>query len=241
MFCTKTSILLLVGILALACPMASAAPIQLSFGGYSWDTNPNPPAGWNHLVNPTGTYTNLTDSDGNPVDVELAFDTTWYMYNTGGGTTTVTTPASNLFPCTDTEWGVTRYGFYGFPGIYPESDHGILYFSGLDTDTQYRFYIFASTTSVGTANSETEYQFAAATSETLTWNPTNNTSQYLTSSDLSPDESGEIDITVTYGENNTASNRYFIMSMIIEEVPEPTTMTLLSMGGLVALLRRRRR
>jgi hypothetical protein len=207
---------------------ASAATIQIQYGN---DNESISTANWSVVGSAGGTISNLVDASGAATGISLAAPN--FQGVNGNGTMTPTPPASTYFPNQ-----VTRDSVYG-SDTYPTYT---LTFSGLDANTTYTFTIFASRTSAGGSNRETEYFFAGGTSNTVYLDAAENLSDIAITGQLQPDGSQEITLTMSKGPNNDQSSGYFYLGgMVIETapIPEPATLGLLGLGAL-ALIRRLR-
>lgn len=114
--------------------------------------------------------------------------------------------------------------------------------SGLDDSQVYKFYFFASRTSVSD-NRETLYVVdGAGDAKSVTLDAANNTSRVATVADIAP-EGGTITIDVSAGPNNNNSTGFFYLGVLEIEsapVPEVSTVSILAAAG-AGLLRRQKR
>lgn len=221
--------------LSLLAGTACAQTVGIDFGDLSNLTGGN----YNnvdHLQNP---LFNLVDFDGNGTGIGLSVhDTFWPGSNQGGtgapGGDAAGVPASatadNLFGSTST--------FGGF--LEPT---GGVTFSGLDTsgNTMYEFMFFASRMGVSD-NREALYTLDGANTGSTTLDAANNTDNVAFATGILPDASGEIVLTATAGPNNTNSFGFYYLGYVeitAVPVPTPASASLIGLGGLVALRRRR--
>lgn len=115
-----------------------------------------------------------------------------------------------------------------------------LVLSNLNPSEQYTFDLFASRMSVSD-NREALYTITGANSGTASLDAGNNTADYVTIAGIIPDANNQILIDISKGTFNTNSPQGFFYLGILEinAVPEPAALSLLGLGGL-GLLRRRR-
>ena len=104
----------------------------------------------------------------------------------------------------------------------------------------YSFTLHASRDGVAD-NRETLYSIAGANSGSATLNAANNVNNTVTISEITPNLSGEITVTVTAGPNNTNANHFaYLGVMEMTAVPEPSTVFLMATGTALILFFRRR-
>lgn len=116
-------------------------------------------------------------------------------------------------------------------------------FSGLDLGQVYTFTIFASRIGAGGDNRTGLYTLIGASTVSGTLNASENTSQVLVLSGLTPDASGRIVLSLARDLANTnASGFTYLNALRIDSspVPEPATCVLLGAAGLAAGIWRRR-
>ncbi|MCC6240230.1 MAG: PEP-CTERM sorting domain-containing protein [Phycisphaerales bacterium] len=135
----------------------------------------------------------------------------------------------------------TRDSLFGstaqFGGLTVESVR--LTLKGLDSSQAYDLYFFASRMGVSD-NRETEYEVAGATTTSAYLNAANNSGNITSLTNFFSDANGEITIKIDPGPNNTnGSGFYYLGVMELVAVPEPVSLSLLSLGGLALLSRRR--
>jgi hypothetical protein len=174
---------------------------------------------------------------------------------TGGGAS-LSGPAALIFDplATQDNWyGGSKAG--GSNTTYPNGTgvpmdflDATLTISGLNLGTAYTFDFFGDRQVVGTGDNRiTDY---AATGRDILGNPltitqslnvSNNTTLYATDAGVFPDAGGNITIDVTPDalDNNSSSFYYLGAMRMTSPVPEPGTLSLLGIGALTLLRRRR--
>ncbi len=173
--------------------------LYLAFG-----TASGTPNGWNRLTSPEqgATLVNMKDTDGTESSVGLTLLEGFYGYNAEGAATTTTDfnmPSAvsqpNLF-------GNTK--IFGSK-IVAQSKFRL---SGLNKDKSYNICYFGSRMNV-VDNRETEYAATGSNEVKVYLNVSGNTSNTACASNIKPNSSGEITITVTAGPNNNNANGFF--------------------------------
>ena len=117
---------------------------------------------------------------------------------------------------------------------------GTLTLTGLDSSgaTTYDFVFFGSRMSVSD-NRETQFAISGANSDIGYLDPSNNTDNVAIVTGMIPDAAGVITIDVSPGPNNVNSSGFFYLgAMQITTVPEPASLVLLSLGGVLVAMRR---
>ncbi len=146
----------------------------------------------------------LLDSEGIPSGI------TFTMTDTMTGTNTAGT-SSGPYPA-----GATQDNFFGNTGDWNgfiDNGQGVFVFSNLNADKVYDFTIFASRTD-STENRETHYAVAGGTSGSADLNPANNVSSTVSITDITPDASGEITLTLSDGTNNNHTNKFYYLTVL---------------------------
>lgn len=218
------------------------ATVLFDFGSVDYQTTET---GWNNVTYATGSpaagLTTIVDSTGATLNgISLVFTDQFYTKTQPSllGTDSPTGDAAAL-PATATE-----DFFLGHTGTFNDeasNPTGAFKLTGLDANQTYSFTFFASRVGVFD-NRETSYTVTGDNSATGLLQATGNSSDVLTLSGITPDINNEILIDVAAGSNNNSSRTYYyINSLEVEIVPEPTSMALLGLGGLLLTTRRPRR
>jgi len=216
---------------------AQAITIYIDFGA---DATITTASGWNNVTSTLGAAPNTTplpnmvSSTGSTTGISLSIVNRFNGANTMG-----TSGGLGSYPGTatnDSLYGNTE-SFGSGANMFPSFRLG-----GLVVGQTYDFKFFASRTGVTGSppdNRETQYTLAGATSGSVTLNATNNTTNTVTYS-LTPNASGEILISIGPGANNNNSNHFTYLNVLeINTVPEPGSVALLGLGGLLLMRRRR--
>jgi hypothetical protein len=194
-------------------------------------------ANWNNASGSGGSASNLNDNSGggNVVDVEWSSHNTWHTYGNPGYGDVPTAPDGKLM-----------YGY--LDATYNNVQHPTVTLSDIPY-AQYDVYVYLGTDNGATRGKvtigTTEYyfttmgfeSFSAYALTTDTDGSVNPSANYAKFSNLTG-SSVTVTTSTTYDEwqGNPAGG---ILGVQIVEVPEPVTMTLLGLGGL-ALIRRKR-
>lgn len=231
-------------LVALAVPLssASAATLLFDFG------DPAPAAqssgNVNNIVsNATGgsSLVNAVDTLGNATGIAVTLTDPFWPGSNQNGTNAPGGAAAAIFPATATRDNLfgSTVPFSGF--TEPTGGYKI---TGLDPsgNTLYAFTFFGSRTGV-TDNRETYYALVGnSLSPSIAFLDTaNNVNNVATISGMIPNASGEIDLEVGPGPNNTNASRFYYigaMQIVSSTVPEPTSLSLIALGT-IALRRRR--
>ncbi|HEV7299080.1 MAG TPA: PEP-CTERM sorting domain-containing protein [Tepidisphaeraceae bacterium] len=226
---TRTLVTLSVAIAALTPLTVEAAPIFIDFATGTGNT-PAAPTNFNRVVDATS-VTNLIDIDGDATAVDITVN------NVPSGSNSGRTPAAN-----------TDAAIFGSALVNHIASNTVaiqVTFSDLIPGLAYDFVGSASRGNLATDGSQRAigtYTFTGAgTPTSVDFEPVNNNSQVFRADDVFANASGEIALTVTRHANNNY-NFVFLNALSIEAVavPEPASMSLLALGG-VALLGRRKR
>ncbi|WP_269522208.1 DUF4886 domain-containing protein [Coraliomargarita parva] len=191
--------------------------IYLDFGGAS--TVSGSTDTWNQVVldttirdavgNGTGTpavlLSDLLDAGGTSTGISLTMTDTLSGTNQSG-------TSSGPYPS-----GATSDSLYGQTGTFSsftDNAQGVFVFSNLDPGTAYDFTFYASRTSA-TDNRETEYTLTGASSSSVTLDAANNVSSTVQITNLQPNASGNITLTVNKGANNTNSDGFYYIGVVV--------------------------
>lgn len=231
----KLATLTVCALVATSANTVSAQTIGIDFGDINNWTGGN----YNnidHLQNP---LFNLIDFDGNGTGISAnVSDNFWPGSNQGG--TAATGGAASGVPgsaASDNLFG-SLVDFGGF--LEPT---GGVTFDGLDTsgNTAYNFMFFASRMNVSD-NREALYTLDGLNSGSTTLDAANNTDNVAFANGIIPDASGAITLGVTAGPNNTNSSGFYYLGYVeitAVPVPAPASASLIGLGSIVALRRRR--
>lgn len=221
---------------------AHAATVQFDFGNSNLQTNAT---GWNNVVynnnTPVADLTTIVDSTGSTIaGLGLSVTDQFFIAEQPEllGTDNPTGDAAGL-PVT-----ATQDFFLGHTGEFLGNEStptGAFKLTGLVANQTYTFTFFSSRDDV-TDNRETAYTVTGDNSANGLLQATNNDSNVLVLAGINPDSNNEILISLAAGPNNDNNrNFYYINAMQVEIVPEPTSLALLSLGGLLLTRRTRRR
>lgn len=162
---------------------------------------------WNHINSflPGGRI-NLKDSLGSFVGLGLTISERFNGVN-GDGPRETDTPF-------DMPENVSRYSYFGnskaeFSGMIIEKSVFII--NGLDKNLTYNICFFGARGGVSD-NRETKYICKGSNEVAVRLNTSSNTSNIICADNISPDESGNITVTVTAGENNNNSSGFYYLT-----------------------------
>ncbi|SDG98048.1 T9SS type A sorting domain-containing protein [Winogradskyella thalassocola] len=167
---------------------------------------------WNNIsilnaADAVGLTTNLIDSNGASTGVSLTIDDAFDTVNTAGNTS----PDPSL-PFPDT---AARDSFFGETSTFSGSlePTGGFILTGLDPSKYYAFSIFASRNGVSD-NREAQYTVVGSTTEIVTLNSSNNTTETADVLNIQSNSSGEITLTAEPGPNNTNGSGFYYLGAI---------------------------
>ncbi|MFD2539016.1 DUF4886 domain-containing protein [Sphingobacterium chuzhouense] len=162
---------------------------------------------WNQINSflPSGRI-NLKDSLGSFVGLGLTVTERFNGVN-GDGPRETNTP----FDMPET---VSRYSYFGnskaeFGGMIIEKS--VFVINGLDKNITYNICFFGARGGVSD-NRETKYMCKGNNEVVVRLNTSSNTSNIVCAENISPDESGNITVTVTAGENNSNGNGFYYLT-----------------------------
>lgn len=212
-------------------------PAQIILVDFGAATTPSG-FGWNNVVANGSTFTtqiaDLVDSTGTSTGYTLDIA----GFNPGPNETGVGTVVG-AFPATATQDNLygTTVQFVGYTTPNPT-----LALSNLDPSAVYDFTVFASR--MGVADIRTaHYSITGANNGTAVLDASNNMSDMVHITGISPTGSGVIDISITANPDNDSSYGFMYLGVLqITAVPEPSTYGLFAgIASLMVLLIRRRR
>ncbi len=222
-------------VLLTAVTTVSAASLRFDFG--RTDTQMPFGSGWNNVVPATSVLFATFDSDDNLTDV--GFEITNEFFQVGEPSHLGSfNPAGDaaMFP-----QDATSDFFFGHVGPFggqPENPLSQFKLFNLDQALTYDFTFFASRQPVGD-NRETLYTANGANSGSAMLNPSNNDTEIVTITGISPDANGEIFIDVEAGpNNNNGTGFYYLNVMQMDIIPEPASALALVAFGALAIRRR---
>lgn len=127
--------------------------------------------------------------------------------------------------------------FFGHTGAFAggeDNQTGAFKLTGLDQSATYDFTFMSSRTGVNDSR-ETAYVVAGANSANGLLEASNNDSNVLKLTGITPDGAGEIEVTVSAGPNNTNGNGFYYVNLMQVDtggrVPEPASLALLVAGA----------
>ncbi len=222
---------------------AVAETMLFDFGRTNLQSPFNPGTdGWNNIVPATTDLFAIFDEGGAIVPgVSLSITDTFFQ--TGEPSTLGSeSPAGDAagYPVSATD----DYFFghvTGFAGADP-NPYGEVTLRGLDPSKAYDFTFFSARNGVND-NRETQFDVTGANAGTGVAGTSNNDTEVVRINGITPNGSNEIVVGVQGGPANDNGIGFFYINLmqVSVAVPEPTSAALLSMGGLLGLVRRARR
>ena len=233
----KTRTLILTAAIGLAAALSvQAQTLIFDFGNSSFPTGPN----YNDILTSNGGTPNAIDSLGSLTGIALS--SSGFNAGANGNGTLAPSGAAAIFASS-----ATRDSFFGHVAVFTggtgpggTSPLGILSLTGLNPTATYDFTFFGSRTGVAD-NRETKYEVVGLNTAFGLLNTANNTANVAVVSGISPDAFGNLTVNVTKGPNNNNGSGFFYLgAMQIVAVPEPSSMTLATLGGFGVMLAGRR-
>ncbi|HUN01531.1 MAG TPA: hypothetical protein PLS00_01645 [Niabella sp.] len=170
-----------------------------------------PPAGWNGLTNFTeGSSTALKNNTNNYTGVGATITERFNGQNTAGEASTTTEFNMPTIVSQNSYFGNSKATFGGM--LIKQSKVKI---TGLNKDMKYNFCYFGSR-SASSDNRDTKFITAGKNTVVVSQNTSNNKTEIVCAQNVQPNDSGEIEITVTAGDaNNNGNGFYYINAMRI--------------------------
>ncbi|MCB9867347.1 MAG: PEP-CTERM sorting domain-containing protein [Phycisphaerales bacterium] len=225
---TTTTLLASLVLLALTLP-ASATVVYYDFGDDLSAGN------YNNITHTTTNIANCVASDGALTGIALEVHDAFYPTSANPNGTTAPTGDAAIFNSQS-----TRDSLYGntAPWYDTVAPTGGVRLSGLNPALTYDFTVFASRTG-SSDNREAQYVVTGLNSGVDYLNASSNVSEIAFIGGIMPTAAGEITLDVSKGPNNDNSYGFFYIGAVqMSFVPEPASLVLLVLGGMVALRRR---
>lgn len=221
-------------VLITVCTTASAQSLLFDFG--RTDTQIPFLNSWNSIVPATTTLFDTIDSDNNFTGIGLEITDEFFQVGEPSHFGSFTPSGdAGIYPA-----DATSDFFFGhnntFAGQDPNPLATVKLFN-LDPAKEYAFTFFASRQPVGDLR-ETLYTVRGGSTVFGTLEPANNDTDILSLPAVAPDSNGEIFVDFESGPNST-SNFYYVNVMQMDIIPEPSSLVLLSLSGLLMVCRRR--
>ncbi len=204
-------------------PDPNATVLFLDFGGSQ--TVFDDPTGrqWNTVdggIGGTddGLLIDLIDQDGNITPMQLQ------MVSRFNGTNTNGTTESTLF-----DPAATGDSLFGNTELFSELENIFPKFklTELDPSLAYTLTFFASRLNVGD-NRETSYTVEGASTTVVALDPANNIDAFVSANSISPNDAGEIMISIAPTDNNTNGNHFTYLGVLqVSAVPQTAGVTIL--------------
>ncbi len=227
---SRMIVLVLAGLLATAMP-AHAVNVFYDFGTVEYPTAGN----YNNMDWHQNPIADSVDDTGAPTGIGMyVYDSFYTTSANPNGTTSPTGDAAIFDPAAarDSLYGCTQ------PWYDQTQPTAGLRLTGLDPSLTYNFTVFASR--LGSSDKrEAQYDIIGLNSGMACLESVGNVSNVVIISGIQPTAAGEIDINVSPGPNNANTYGFYYLGAIrMDFVPEPATLALLLLGGVVALRRR---
>lgn len=236
---TKATLLLAAAALTLP---AHGDVLRFDFGSKDLQTTD---VGWNNVTyddnNPVADLTTIINSTGATVAGVGLSVTDQFFIATQPVALGTGAPAGDA---ADLPVSASKDFFLGHTGEFLENEStpsGAFKLTGLDPSQTYNFTFFSSRDDVSD-NRETSFTVTGSNTANGLLQSSNNDANTLVLSGITADINNEIVISLEAGPNNNNSRGfYYINSLQVEIVPEPGSLALLTLGGILLTRRSRRR
>lgn len=218
---------------------ANASTLLFDFGNTGQQTAD---VGWNNVIYPNPDpplpLLSVVDSTGAVVPGVTLEVTDQFFINGPPSQLGTESPSGDAagFPVSATD----DY-FFGHTGPFaggPDASTAAFKLTGLNQSLSYDFTFFSSRVGVGDLR-ETEYEVVGLNTAGGTLEAANNDSNVLVIPGIVPDGNGEISVNVQAGPNNSNGLQfYYVNLMQVTTIPEPHTMALVLVGGVILFGRR---
>jgi PEP-CTERM motif len=215
---------------------ADAASMKFDLG----DNTTQSPGNINDIVYNAMDVPNVIDTTGAATGVSLTVTSANGFNEVGpnrSGPLAPNAPASGYF-----DGETTRDAMFGHTVVFNGTGPRALIeytIAGLNPALTYDFTFFAGRGAVSD-NREAQYDVAGANAGVALLDAGNNYGNVAQVLGIAPTAGGELTLTIQPGPNNTSSNGFFYLGGLdINPVPEPASLCLMGLGGLLITARRR--
>lgn len=186
--------------------------LLVDFGGEEFPSGgggPVEPVRWNNVTSAigasaSGTLATVMATDGTPTGARLRMVSRFNGANENGTVAAAQYPASAT---RDSLFGNTE-AFGGLSNVTP-----VFRLAGLDPATACRLTFYASRLAVGD-NRETRYTVTGSSTHSADLNAAGNVEAVAVISDVLPDSSGELEVALTPGPNNSNANHFTYLGVL---------------------------
>lgn len=181
---------------------------------------PSANTAWNNITPNAKIIANMSDATGNPTNIAAIINDSFSGTNEEGmtGTTTeMNMPDDVSRTCV---WGYANGSFGGQP---QNPTSGIL-FSHMNTSLAYDFVIFGSRKNAND-NRETIYKFTGSDVRLASLDAANNKDKVAVVKNVKPNANGQIQLTVSAGDNNTNAYKFYHINALQITAHEAVTHT----------------